>query len=139
MVRRKLSASSRHSGRQLVLVGKGDGVDEEVDLAPQIFDLGEDGVERLGLGDVAMADDMGAELGGERLDALPEGLALIGEARSPRPVGGAGRLGDAPGDRSIVGDSPRMRPRLPAIDKIGSSVNIRAEETLKLNSVRDIC
>ena len=44
---------------EFFLVGEGDGVNDEVDLAPQLGDLGEDGVERRGIGDIAMADDVG--------------------------------------------------------------------------------
>ena len=43
---------------QLVLVGEGDGVDEEIEPAPVRLDLLEDGVHRRRVGDVAMADDV---------------------------------------------------------------------------------
>ena len=56
-----------------------------------------------GVGHVAMAGDMRAEFGGQRLDALLEGVALIGQ-RDLGALVGAG-LGDAPGDRPIVGDA----------------------------------
>ena len=56
-----------------------------------------------GIGDVAMADDMRAELGGERLDALLQRVALIGE-RELRALRARG-AGDAPGDRAVVGDA----------------------------------
>ena len=46
---------------------------------------------------------MRAEFGGQRLDALLERFALIGE-RDLGALVGAG-LGDAPGDRPIVGDA----------------------------------
>ena len=46
---------------------------------------------------------MRAEFGGQRLDALPERVALIGE-RELGALVGAG-LGDAPGDRPVVGDA----------------------------------
>ena len=55
------------------------------------------------VGHVALADDMRAEFGGQRLDALLEGFALIGK-RDLGALVGAG-LGDAPGDRAIVGDA----------------------------------
>src|SRR5690606_29488266 len=53
------------------------------------------------VGDVAMAGNMCAQFGGEWLDALAEGIALIGQ----RELGALIRasLGDAPCDRSVVG------------------------------------
>ena len=56
-----------------------------------------------GIGDVAMAEQEPAEFLGQRLDALLQRVALPGE----RDLG-AGRvagLGDAPGDRAVVGDA----------------------------------
>ncbi len=44
-----------------------------------------------------------AEFRGQRLDALLQGIALIGE-RQLGALRGAG-LGDAPGDRAVVGDA----------------------------------
>ena len=88
---------------ELFLVGEGDGVDDEIDLAPQLGDFGKDGVERRCVGDVAMADDMGAEFLRQRLDALLEGFALIGQ-RDFRALVGAG-LGNAIGDRPVVCDA----------------------------------
>ena len=64
---------------ELVLVGEGDAVDDEVELAPEPCDLGEDRVDRRRVGDVAMADDGGAEGLGKGLDALLQGVALVGE------------------------------------------------------------
>ena len=65
-------------------------------------DLGEDRVDGRGLGDVAMADDQPADLLGQRLDPLLQRIALIGEGElgALRAAG----LGDAPGDRAVVGD-----------------------------------
>ena len=78
-------------------------MDDEVELAPGSFDLVEHGVDRGGVGHVAMADDEGVELLGERTDALLQRVALIGEGE----VGArrAGRLGDAPGDGTVVGEA----------------------------------
>ena len=88
---------------EFVLVGEGDGVNEEVEAAPGLGERLEDGVHRRGIGDVAGQHDRGAEFGGQRLDALLQGVALIGE-RDFGALRGAG-LGDAPGDRAIVGDA----------------------------------
>jgi hypothetical protein len=52
---------------------------------------------RGGIGDVAMADDMRVQLARQRLDALLQRLALVGE-RQFRPVRG-----------SATGDNPRLR------------------------------
>ena len=85
---------------ELVLVGEGDGVHEEVELAPGASQLGEDRVHRGRVGDVAGHDELGAELGGERPHALFQRLSLVGE----RDLGALrrGGLGDAPGDRAVV-------------------------------------
>ena len=55
-----------------------------------------------GLGDVAMADDQAADFLRQRLDPLFQRVALIGEGElgALRVAG----LGDAPGDRAVVGD-----------------------------------
>ena len=59
-------------------------------------------VDGRGLGDVAMADHHAADLLRQRLDPLLERIALIGEGEfgALRMAG----LGDAPGDRAVVGD-----------------------------------
>jgi hypothetical protein len=59
-----------------------------------------------------MADDMGAQFRRQRLDALLQRIALIGEGEFGAVV--VGSLGDAPGDRSVVRDA-QTRPRLPFI------------------------
>ena len=66
------------------------------------FDCREDRIDGRGLGDVAMADHAAADLLGQRLDPLLQGVALIGEGElgAVRMAG----LGDAPGDRPVVGD-----------------------------------
>ena len=55
------------------------------------------------IGDVAMADDVPADLLRERLDPLLQRVALIGERQfgALRMAG----LGDAPGNRPVVGDA----------------------------------
>ena len=75
---------------------------DEIERAPWRCDRGEDRVDGGGLGDVAMADDEPADLLGERLDPLLQRVALIGEGElgALRVAG----LGDAPGDRPVVGD-----------------------------------
>jgi hypothetical protein len=88
------------AARQLVLVGKGDRVDEEVEPAPARLDLGEDGVDAGEIGHVAMAGDDRAEFGRKRLDALLESVALVGQ-RKLGALRGAG-LRDAPGNGAVV-------------------------------------
>jgi len=51
---------------------------------------------------------LGAKLGGKRLDALLEGITLIGQ-RDFRTLGGAG-FGYAPGDGPVVGDTHDQTP-----------------------------
>ena len=54
------------------------------------------------LRDVTVADDLRIEVPGEGLDPLLQSVALIGEGEvGALTVGG---LGDAPGDRPVVGD-----------------------------------
>src|SRR5690606_11053661 len=59
------------------------------------------GVERIHVGHVAIDEQIGIELLGQRLDALEKCLPLIGEGqlRAMRMQG----LGDAPGKRLVVG------------------------------------
>ena len=52
------SVVSTIAAGQFVLVGEGDAMDDEVELAPELLDLGEDRVDGGAVGDVAMADDM---------------------------------------------------------------------------------
>ena len=78
-------------------------MDEEVDLAPELADLVEGRVDRGLAADVAIAGDHGADLGGQRLDALPERLTLIGEG--DLAALGMNGLGDSPGDGTVVGNA----------------------------------
>jgi hypothetical protein len=75
----------------------------EVDLAPFFPEQIERGVDGCGIGDVAMAQQQSAEFLGQRLDPLLQRVALPGE-RDLR-AGFAACLGDAPGDRAVVGDA----------------------------------
>ena len=56
-----------------------------------------------GIGDVAMTQQDTAELRGQRLDPLLQRIALPGE-RDFR-AGVVACLGDAPGDRTVIGDA----------------------------------
>jgi len=64
---------------ELVLVGKRDGVHDKVERTPGRFDVGKDRVERRHVGNVAMPDNQAVHLLGQRLNALLERLALVGE------------------------------------------------------------
>ena len=86
---------------EFVLVREGDGVDEEIEPAPLGRELGEQRVDRRLVVHVARIDELGAEFGGQRLDPLLQGIALIGQ-RDFGALRGE-RLGDAPGDRPVVG------------------------------------
>ncbi len=83
-------------------------MDEKVEPAPKRLDLLENRVDRGRVGHVAMAGDMRLELRGERLDALLERVPLVGERklRARR----ADRGGDAPGERTVVGDAHDQAP-----------------------------
>ena len=73
----------------------------EVERAPGRFDVGEHRVDARRIGDVAMPDDQAVHLLGQRLDALLERLALVGEGKVGAVVAAGAR--DAPGDRAVVG------------------------------------
>ena len=75
---------------------------EEVDRAPGRLHRGETASMVAGSVDVAMADDEPPTSCGQRLDALLERVALIGEGKLGA-VTMAG-FGDAPGQRALVGD-----------------------------------
>ena len=66
---------------ELVLVGKGDGVDDEIERAPCRFHRREGGVDGRGLGHVAMPDDDPVDLLRQWLDPLLQRIALIGEGQ----------------------------------------------------------
>ncbi len=85
---------------ELVLVGIGDGVDEEIDAAPRLADGREHLVDRSDVLDVARQHHLRADQLGERLHAPAERVALIGEGE----LGAVRRerARDAPRDRVIV-------------------------------------
>ena len=76
-------------------------MDQEVDRAPLLLDLGEDRIDRSNVLDVAGHDDLAFDRFRQRLDPPAERLALIGEGEFGAMI--RQRLGDAPGDRMIVG------------------------------------
>ena len=85
-------------------------MDEEVEPAPDSRHFGEDRVDGGGVGHVAMADDMGADLGGERLDPLLQRIALVGEGE----LGAGARQASAiPQAIERLLATPMTRPRLP--------------------------
>ena len=68
---------------EFVLVGKGDGVDDEIDACPiASSSVVEHRVDRGAVLDIAGQDELASRaICGERLDAPAEGLALIGEGQ----------------------------------------------------------
>ena len=88
---------------QLLLVGIGDGVDDEVEPSPSLLQRLEHGIEAGLVGDVARQDGVQPICCGERCHPLLQRLALIGE-RDLAAVG-VHRPGDRPGDRAVVGDA----------------------------------
>jgi hypothetical protein len=78
-------------------------MDHEIELAPELLDLGEDRVDGRTIGDVAVADDRRVEFLRQWLHALLECVALIGERElGAVPPGG---LRDAPRNRAVVGNA----------------------------------
>src|SRR5262249_32905650 len=95
---------------QLILVGEGNGVDEEIERAPFRFNRRESRVDSIRFGYVAVADHQPADLLRQRFDPLLQRLALIGESElGALPMAS---LCDAPGERAVVA-TPRIKPRLP--------------------------
>jgi hypothetical protein len=85
-------------------------VHDEIECTPLRLDGREGRVDGGGLGDVAMADHDPADAFGEGPDPLLQCLALIGKGKlAALHVAG---LGDAPGDRPIIGD-PHDEAALP--------------------------
>ena len=78
-------------------------MDDEIEIAPSLGEDGEDRVQRGDVLDVAGQRKRRPEALGERQDAFAQGVALVGEGEFG-PLGGD-RLGDAPGDRMVVGDA----------------------------------
>ena len=89
---------------------------DEIETAPRFLDLGEGVVDALEVGHVAIDDDLGAQLLGERYGTAAECIVLIGE----------GELGSLAGEKRAIPQAierslatPMMRPRLPAINGPG--------------------
>ena len=88
---------------QLILVRVGDGMDDKVQPAPKLVHLFKHGIKRRGVGHVAVAQNMPANFGGQRLNALLELVTLIGEGKlGTLQVAG---FGNAPGNRHLVGNT----------------------------------
>ncbi len=88
---------------QLIAIGKGDGVDDEVEAAPLPLELAENGFERLIVLDVGFQNNLGTYSFNERLHALAEGIALIGEGQFGAML--VQRLCYAPSNRMIIGNA----------------------------------
>ena len=86
---------------ELVGGGEGDGVDEDVDLAVLLLDGGEEGVDFVVVGDVALEAGCAGELGDEALGLELHALVLVADGQGC--AGLVEFLGDAPGDGTLVG------------------------------------
>src|SRR5207249_10550795 len=87
---------------ELVLVGEGDGMDQEIEFAPFLLDRGESGVDAGRVGHVAGVDHLlAADRLGQRPHALFQRLAL--ESAGELGAAVVADLGDGPGDRAFVG------------------------------------
>ena len=87
---------------EFVLVRETDRVDEKVDGSPLLLERGKNSIDGRNVLDVAGHQHGRADGFGERLDALQQRIALISEGQLGAV--GAQHLGDAPGDRVVVGD-----------------------------------
>ena len=79
-------------------------MDQEVEAAPLPGQLGEGRIDAGRVGRVAGQHDLGADRVGERADAALQRLAALEGDGHLRALLMAG-LGDAPGDRALVGDA----------------------------------
>ncbi len=83
-------------------------MDEEIHRSPFAADRVEHRIHRGDVLDIAGQQQLGADAVGQRLDALSEGFALIGERQFRAVLGQS--LGDAPGDGVIIGDAHDEAP-----------------------------
>src|SRR5262245_8134368 len=101
-------------------------MDGEIETAPNVFERPEQPIHRRRVLDVAWQDDRCFKAFGERLDALAKRLALIGERELRAML--MERLGDAPGDRMIVGnahDEPALAAHQTCSGKNGTRLRRR--------------
>ena len=77
-------------------------MNQEVQFAPGRFDLGEDRVHAVRVGDVAGKNQRRLDAFGQWADALFQGIALIGETQGRTMRRGG--LGYSPRDRTVVRD-----------------------------------
>ena len=101
---------------QLVAVGEGERMHDEIERAPFLADHLEHALNALQILDVGLHDDLGADAFGERHGAAAEGATLIGEGKLGALA--VQHAGDAPGDRAIVGDA-HHQPPLPGHQRRG--------------------
>ncbi len=78
-------------------------MDDEVEAPPAVGNRREGAIEAGLVGHVALDQELAADTLCERLHALAERLALEGEGQFGTLL--AYRLGNAPGERSLVGDA----------------------------------
>src|SRR5262249_46799327 len=88
---------------QLILVGEGDRMHEEIERAPFRLNRRESRVDSVWFGDVAVTEPQPANLLRQRFDPFLQRLALISESElGALPVAS---LCDTPGERAVVGDT----------------------------------
>ena len=98
-----LAACIRIAALQLVLVGEGDGMHQKVDRAPLLAQGLEHAIHRGNVFDIAGQHGFRADAVRQRGHPLVQALALIGKGQFGALIGQ--RLGNAPGNRMVVGDT----------------------------------
>ena len=88
---------------QLLGIGIRERVDNEVEAAPLFFDTSENIIDAGEIEDIALLDDLRTQRLRQRRSAAAESAALICEGEFGALSGE--RAGNAPGDRSVVGDA----------------------------------
>ena len=88
---------------QLVAVGEGKRVHDEIERAPFLLDHLEHAFDALQILDIGLLDDRSADRLGKRHGAAAESAALIAEGKLGALA--VQHAGDAPGDGAVVGDA----------------------------------
>ena len=102
---------------KLAAIGKRQCVDDEIEAAPNLLDLGKSIVDGRGIADIARNDNLRADRLGEWNSPPPESLALVGEGKLrtlpckyPRNAPGNGALIGHAHDEASLACHKRTRP-----------------------------
>src|SRR5690606_37320454 len=86
---------------QLILIGKTNGMNDEVELAPFFLNRFENCINSCSIADIAMPGNKGIQFFSQRLNAFLERLTHIGECEFS--TGLTSRFGNTPSDGTVIG------------------------------------